>query len=557
MNLTWRTALQGGIRRYLFLVIVFGGCLPPSAQSLAGAGSADIVFENGNVITMFQGEVQAFAVRGDKFLAVGSNRTIAGFKGSKTKEVDLHGATVIPGITDGHDHLWNTQKYLSRGVDLVGVTSLQEMRSRLLAEIAATGPDETIFTTTGWSVTPAPTRRDLDEISSSRSIVLIARRRGNGLLNSAALRKLGISKQNPLFLGTPVPVDSNGEPTGAPPAYPLSVYMIDALLPRMTDEQKDKMVREAMRERNSLGITSIRELAIWPEGVLTLQRMRRNRALTLRIALGIEFPDTQNTAKYLAQIPIDRSDPWLFFDCNAEEPWPPGSASEEEFTALARRENQLGWRPAPHVSADASRGISYDDATEQTLLAYEAADRESSLKGKRWYIEHVPFATSLQIERMGNLGLVVSTQDFGYGTTTAALPASRTEDVNPIRDLLSQNLIVIAGSDYAGPMPSEREPNNPMIPFYFYTTRKNQAGQSPSVRQLISRRQALRLFTVNPAIATFQEKVRGRIAAGMLADFVILNQNLLSVRDEEILSTRPLATYVGGQRVYSAPGNQF
>ena len=517
----------------------------------------DTIYVNGKVVTLDARSsiAQAFAVRGQRIVAVGRNATIAALAGAGTRKVNLRGATVIPGLTDSHDHLWNSAKYITRGVDMVGVVTLKEMQDRLRAALVRSG-GEVVFTTTGWSIRPAPTRKDLDAVSSTVPIVLIARRRGVGVLNSAALVRLGISREHPMFMEARVPVDDSGEPLGTPPAYPISVYMIDALLPTMTHDQQDEMVRQAMQERNALGITSIRELAVWPEAVTALQRIRNKGELTVRMALGIEFPDLTNTAAHLAELPrVNRSDPWLFLDSVSEEPWTPGSTSVEEFTALVRAENRMGWRHAPHVSSDESRGISADDATEQTLSAYETADRDSPMDGERWYLEHVPFATPEQMERMARLGLVISTQDSGYRPlATSPLPPQRMERQNPIREFLDHKLVVVGGSDYAGPTATEREPNNPMIPFYFYVTRKTQGGEVRTSSERISREEALRIFTVNAAYATFEEREKGQIAPGMLADFVILNQDLMSAPEEKILDTHPLATFAGGKKVYSAPG---
>ncbi len=386
----------------------------------------------------------------------------------RTRLVDLGGATVIPGLADSHDHLWNSAKYLYRGV---------------------------------------------------------------GVFNNSALRRLGVSRLSPVFNGVKVPVDKDGEPLGTSPGYPTGVYMIDALLPTLTVQQQNAMVTSAMAQRNALGITSIRELALWPEAVKALQRMRREGRLTVRMALGVEFPDQGRTAEHLAGLPpLRRGDPWLFLDAVGEEPWTPGSTHLNEFTQLVRDENRLGWRPAPHVGADLLRGISADDATDQTLAAYEAVDRESPLNGKRWYLERAPFATPEQMDRMAKLGLVISTQDAGYKPAAdAPLPRERLEHYNPIRGFLDHNLVVIGGSDYSGPTAAEKDPNNPLIPFYFYVTRKSLSGEIKTPAEKISREQALRIFTTGVAYATFQEKIKGQIAPEMLA------------------------TFVGGRKVYSAP----
>ncbi len=195
--------------------------------------SADAIFYNGKIVTVDSGFSiqQAFAVKGEEFVAVGTNANVRALAGKETRLVDLKGTTVIPGLTDNHDHLWNAGKYLRHGVDMIGVASLPEMQSRLRQAVAAAKPGEVIFTTTGWRVQPAPSRKDLDQVSSEIPIVVIGSRRGNAALNSAALKLAGITKENPTYAGSPVRTDPSGEPTGAPPGYPSAIQLIDKLLP--------------------------------------------------------------------------------------------------------------------------------------------------------------------------------------------------------------------------------------------------------------------------------------------------------------------------------------
>ena len=547
------------IRRILLslaALAVVGG----QARAAQPAGP-DAIYFHGKVVTLDPAShvEEAFAVRGDRIVAVGASAKIRALAAKGTRLVDLGGATVIPGLTDSHDHLWNAARYLYRGVDMVGVNALAEMQARLRTAVAQARPGEVVFTTIGWSLQPALTRRDLDAVSADVPIIAIASRRGVGVLNSAALRKAGISRETPVYMGVKVPVDASGEPTGASPGYPAAMLLMDAMLPKLTVAQQDEMVRREVAERHSLGITSVRELALWPEAVAGLQRLRREGKLGVRMSLGLEFPDQANSAKHMAELGTAKhDDPWLFIDSVSEEPWTPGAASLEDFTRLAQDLNRQGWRAAPHVNADMIRGGTADDATEKTLTAYEAADRDSALNGKRWYMEHAPSSTAPMMDRMAKLGVVISIQDMGFRPAAVApLSPARMEHYNPVRGFLDHRLTVIGGSDYSGPTPAEREPNNPMFPFYFFVTRKTVNGAVLGVEEKISREEALRMFTVNPAYAAFQEKLKGQIAPGMLADFVILNQDLMAVPDEKILATHPLATFVGGRRVYSAPGSKF
>jgi predicted amidohydrolase YtcJ len=538
-----------------------------TAIGLAGFAQAapqpapDVIYFHGVVHTVDDrlGTQSAFALRGDKILAVGSDAEMLALAGKATRKVDLFQKAVIPGLSDNHDHFWNTGKYLVRGVDLIGVGSRSELDARLSAAVARAKPNEVIYTTLGWAVQPAPTRADLDRLSATVPIALIRNRRAVAVVNSAALKRLGITKENPTFNGAKLPVDAQGELTGETPGYPAAVQMIDKLLPPLSARDEEALLNQAMQERHALGITSVRELALWPDSVRSLERLRRRGKLKLRVTMGVEFPEQADLPAFVSkQSALRRGDPWLFVDSLSEEPWTPGSTTEDQFTRLVRAENQRGWRPAPHTSWDPGRGTSADAAADQTLNAYEAANRDSPILGKRWYVEHVPLSTPAQMDRMAALGVIVSIQDIGrFPLPATQAPPDRLPHINPVRGFLDHNLVVIGGSDYNGPTPVSREPNNPFGYFNFYVTRKMANGQVQSPEEKISREQALRIFTVNSAYATFQENVKGKIAPGMLADFVILNQDLMTVPEEQIPQTRPLATFVGGQKVYAAAGSEF
>lgn len=544
-------------RLLLSLLAIAGTCVAGEASR---NNAPDTIYYRGKVVTV-NGRFaiqKAFAVKDERFVAVGSDAEVLKLAGNQTRKIDLGGATVIPGLTDNHDHLWNAAKYMYRGVNLIGVTSFAEAQSRISAAVAKAKPGEVVFTTLGWTIQPAPTRQQLDAISTTTPIVMIGSRRGVGIFNTAALNKMGISKASPTFMGVKVPVDAEGEPRGTAAPYPVGLYMVDALLPPLTPQQQDEMVERETQQRHSLGITSVRELALWPEAVAGLQRIHKEGKLKLRMAIGVEYPDQAYTAGHLSHLPpVNHDDPWLFLDSVGEEPWTPATMPVADYAKLMRDMNRMGWRPTPHVGTDVLRGITGEDAINQTLIAYDAADRESALKGKRWYVEHVPMATPEQIQHMARLGLVISVQDFGYRAVPANLNKEQVDRYNPIRSFLDNGLTVIGGSDYNGPTAAELKPNNPLIPFYFFVTRKTHAGELQAPEQKITREQALRIFTANSATALFQEKLKGQIAPGMLADFVILNQDLLSVPDDKILETHPLATFVGGKKMYSAPGGKF
>src|SRR5215467_4728881 len=176
----------------------------------------DAIFYNGKIITVDSGFTiaQAFAVRGDLYVAVGTNAAIQALAGPNTRLVDLRGYAVIPGLSDNHDHLYNSAKVM-RGIDLVGATSTAEVLSRLWDGLGKAKAGETVFGSVGWR---APlTRTDLDQVSTDVPIVALRGRRGVAVMNSAALTKAGIAKNMQSYMGKEIPKDRSGELTGELP----------------------------------------------------------------------------------------------------------------------------------------------------------------------------------------------------------------------------------------------------------------------------------------------------------------------------------------------------
>jgi len=193
----------------------------------------DTIFYNGKIITVDSGFTiqQAFAVRGDLYVAVGTNAAIQALAGENTRLVDLRGSAVIPGMSDNHDHLYNSEKVM-RGIDLVGATSTAEVLRRLRDGLAKAKAGETVFGSVGWR---APlTKNDLDQISTDVPIVALRGRRGAAVMNSAALKKAGIAKEMQSYMGREIPKDNSGELTGELPDFPAGLYAIDKVVPLPT-----------------------------------------------------------------------------------------------------------------------------------------------------------------------------------------------------------------------------------------------------------------------------------------------------------------------------------
>jgi predicted amidohydrolase YtcJ len=534
------------------MLALFSVFAATSAFAQQGINSPpDSIFYNGKIITVDSGFTiaQAFAVRGDVYVAVGTNDNIRALARENTRLVDLKGAAVIPGLSDNHDHLYNSEKVM-RGINLVGATSTQEVLGRLRDGLAKAKAGETVYGSVGWR---APlTKNDLDQVSAEVPVVALRGRRGAAVMNSAALKKAGIAKEMQSYMGKEIPKDGSGELTGETPDFPAGLYAIDKVVPLPTPEQEDQMIVDGQKQRNALGITSIRDLSNWPPGMRAFVRMWRQGRLTVRVSMGLELPDASDPAALVRQQGVTPGfgDHWLRIDSAGEQPNPPGgNATPEEYKALMLELNRLGWRHSPHVATN--------ESLEAVLQAYEAADRESPIRDKRWVVEHIPNVTPPLMDRLAKLGVIVSTNMAGYtGNYQAAvrtLGEEQAQRQTPVKEMLDHHLVVVIGSDYGGPNPDTATSNNPFVPLYYYVSRKTRDGKVLGAQEKVSREEALRIATNNNAYATWEEKVKGSVEPGKLADFLVLSGDFMTIPENDILKLHPMATYVGGRNVYRAP----
>jgi predicted amidohydrolase YtcJ len=551
----WIPTLQNPCRRdgrrrlphVLALAGLFAALTLTAPSSAPAVGriveSADAIFFNGKILTVDRdfSVQQAFAVRGESFLSVGSDVSIQRAAGPNTRMVNLRGATVVPGMSDNHDHLFAVER-TERGLDLIDCESKQDVLRSLSDRLRAVKPGEVVYGRIAWQL--PLTRGNLDDISAGRPIVLMRLRRGQALLDTAALRLLGITRDNPRYRGQLLPVDLSGEPTGEISSWPAGLLAVDALIPPSTPLESQEMVVRGQRARNALGITSIRDLSNLPDWARVYWRMRRDGKLTLRISMGLSLPNWEDPLVFLREQTAGPGfgDHWLRLDSVGEDllPLP---ANTKDFIPFVREVNRLGWRLSPHVA---------NDSIETVLAAYEAADKDASIHSRRWIVEHANGLTEAQMDRLGKLGVIVSVQS--YGALLGPLSRYETNRMWPVRDLVKHGITVISGSDTIGRAAGSKSPsNNPFDIIYFYVTGKRD-GIAVAPDQTVSRAEALRFTTINSAFATYEEDVKGSIEAGKLADFVILSGNYLTVADEDLLTLRPLATYVGGKKVYAALG---
>ncbi len=532
----------------------------------------DLILINGKVITVdAEARVsEAMAIKGDRFHALGSNAEVKALAGPNTRTIDLRGHAVIPGLMDNHNHQYHVA-LLMRGVDLQGVPSLSELLDRLRRAVATAAASATVFTTSGWEPDEfpekrPPTRRELDGLDASRPIV-VYESRGRVYVNSAALTALGFSRDAPVVGNVTAGKGTDGELDGILTGSPANVLNLTArIVPPPTLDEKKSLIAKVQAEQHAMGLTGIRELQVHPDVMRAYFELWRDRALTMRVSVGLELNagEEGRLEQMIGPWGVGPGfgDEWLRIDGIAEynpgeqlrEPYLDRDGKdigtlrlpEERFRQAILAMNRLGWRPAIHITGDRTLDLVLD--------AYEAADRERSIRDRRWIVEHIPLVHRDQMERMKRLGIVVSAQfqpHAGAANMLKRWGKERSERAVPMRELLDAGLIVSGGSDWPG------APNNPFVNIAFYATRKTVEGGVVGSGQKISRIEALRVESINNAYMTFDEHNKGSIEAGKLADFVILSDDILTVPDDKIIGIRPLATWVGGRQVYSRPGGGF
>jgi predicted amidohydrolase YtcJ len=525
---------------------------------------ADTILINGHVITVDArfSIAQAVAIAGGRFTAVGTNDAVRTLAGPRTTTIDLHGQTVIPGLADDHLH----DAGGGPGVDLSRTRSIRDVLAAIAARVKGSTPGDVIVTNSDWHEAQLtehrlPYRRDLDTVSPDNPVVMV--RGGHEyILNSAALAKWHITKDTPQQPGGRITRDERGELNGELIDRAKSFVQLPAA-PPLTVEA----LVEQHRKLNAAGLTSIRYPGASVEQYRLLQDMEKRGILTMRVSQLLRFPsadtaDAMRAAIAMSRVKSDEGDAWvriggmkLAVDGGFEggwmrepyvEPWGEhgtfygvNTMKQAAYTDVVRELNREGWRVATHAVGDA--------AIDEVLTAYDAANADTSIRGRRWTIEHGFIPQPDQFPRMKALDLVISAQDHLYLAGPSLVnywgPA-RAARTTPVRTYLDQGFIVAAGTD------SAVVPYPPLWVIYHFVSRDTISGGVMGADQKISRQEALRLSTINNAYLTFEESVKGSIEPGKLADLVVLPEDILTVPEKRIEQMQVELTMVGGTVVY-------
>ncbi|HYM22095.1 MAG TPA: amidohydrolase [Vicinamibacterales bacterium] len=544
-------------------VAVVAAALRPSAQT----APADTIFVNGHIITVDTrfSIAQAVAITNGRFTAVGSDANIRRLAGPKTDVIDLKGQTVTPGLADDHLH----DAGGGPGVDLSRARSLADVVAAVAARVKTSQRGDVIASNSDWHEAQLkehrlPYRKDLDAVSPDNPVVLV--RGGHEyILNSAALAKWNITKATPQLPGGRISRDAEGELNGELIDRAKSLVRLPPG-PRLTIEA----LQEQHRKLNAAGLTSIRYPGAPVEQYRLLQEMERRGILTMRVNQLLRFPAADSAAAIRSAIESsgvkpDEGDEWvhiggmkLAVDGGFEggwmrepyaEPWGEhgtfrgvNTMPQDKYTDVVKELNRLGWRVATHAVGDA--------AIDEVLAGYEAANAEKSIVGKRWSLEHGFIPQADQFPRMKALDLIISAQDHLYLAGPSLVSywgPARAARTTPVREYLDRGFHVAGGTD------SAVVPYPPLWVIYHFVTRDTISGGVLGADQRITRKEALQLETINNAYVTFEEKAKGSIEPGKLADLIVLPKDILTCPEKEIEQMSVSMTMVGGKIVYRRP----
>lgn len=511
-------------------------------------------------------EAEALAVRGDRIVAVGSDKEIGALKGPKTVVLDGKWRRVVPGFIDCHTHM------SGGGFDLLAV-DLQSAKdpaefTRRVAAYAAKQPagawlTDGIWDQTQWNPPVLPTKTLLDPATGDRPACL-SRQDGHMVVcNSLALGLAGVTAATPDPPGGVIVKDAKGEPTGV--LKDAAMDLVWRVRPPRTQAEVVASLRAAMKNAARYGVTSVQDLPGGDRDVLAWAALRDAGELTVRVnyrPLLVEWEKARALRDSM------KNDEWLriggvkaFMDGSL------GSGTAAMFEAFSDEPGNVGVFAAEAIplsameervaSADAA-GLQVevhaigDRANAELLGIYERVEKRNGPRDRRFRVEHAQHLRAADIPRFAELGVIASMQPYHAVDdgrwAEKRLGAERSRGTYAFRSLLEAKATVAFGSDW------DVAPISPILGIAAAVTRRTIDGRNPGgwvPAQKIGVEEALRAYTVSAAYAAFEEKDKGSLSPGKLADFIVLGADPFRVRPEELEKIEVDATVVGGKLVYA------
>lgn len=547
----------------LMTVVLSGAPLMLRAQQAA----PDIVLTNGKIITVDDefSIAQAVAVRGDRIVAVGTNRDINALAGSNTRHIDLRGRSVVPGFIDNHAHFQEEGAYWTLELRLDGVDSRKRALELIRAKADATPPGEWVYNLGGWSPDQFVedkrpfTRDELDAYSPNNPVYLVFSR-SDAYLNSKAIEAIGLDKLDEPWIMR----DANGRPTGViGPRGAGRVRNLAAFLDAPNGARANlpmDVVRASslvmLHDLNKAGLTASGGACQWDD---LYREYQRNNQQSMRFFCFLTPPGGRGAEAEQRQydaIPTLRyhdGDEWMS-NTNWGENFP-GGGCDNLYSAAPQPVTQEAWdRFGNFALAVAKAGIQAllhtqtECAIEGKLKQFERIDKEVSLRPLRWSLMHIEGITPDQIERAKKLNLFLSVQprEIVTGGLLHRVWGDKAYAMPPLKEIQDSGILWGLGTDAF-----EVNQYRPFQTLYWAVTGKMVGGTVVNTHP-VTREQALIAHTRSNAYEFFRENDLGSIQPGRFADLVVIDRDYLTVPAEQIKDIQPVLTMVGGRVVYDA-----
>ena len=534
--------------------------------------TADLILLNGNVVTVDEDQprAQAVAIKGEKFLAVGSNTEINNLRGDRTEVIDLAGKTVVPGLVDGHLHFARLGADRSHIVELNDTRSLEEAVALIRRRVERLPPGEWLtgsgWHLSNWGTENWPTAANLDKVAPNNPVSFVGMHSHASWLNSKALQAAKITKDRPDPDDGIIQRDpKTGHPTGI--LIENAQWLVRDVIPARQTETLSESIKKSIKLAHSYGFTGAHDMGTSIEAVDAYRELIAEERFPFRINGYVRIWRTGELLDSLlaagpivaegnhrlnirgVKLSIDGAlgaRGAALLAPYSDEPTttgvirvPPNQVYQIVGQCLAN-----GFMAALHAIGDRGNRIVLD--------AFEKALRENPVTDHRARVEHAQIVAMEDIPRFAQLGLLAS---FQWMHCTLDMPWAE-KRVGPHRikggyawrTFLDEEIRIVGGSDEG------RRTFSPFMGIHAAVTRQDREGNPPEgwyPQQRLTRLEALKSYTLDAAYASFEEDVLGSIAPGKLADLVVLSKDIMAIPPEEILETEAVMTLFAGKVVFS------
>jgi predicted amidohydrolase YtcJ len=532
--------------------------------------AADLIITNAKIWTVDKSLplAQSVAVLGDRIVAVGSSADVNAWRGANTKLIDAGGKLLIPGFNDAHVHFVSGGQQLDN-IQLNDATSPGEFARRIAERAKITRKGEWIlggnWDETKWNPPDMPTKEMIDAVTPDTP-VFVSRYDGHmGLANSVALRLAGITAKTADPPGGTVVRDAQGNPTGA--LKDAATDYMDKVIPPLSHDQRVKVVKRALEHAASLGVTSVQHMVASYEDIAVYSELLQGGELTTRIYAAPLITHVDDQAKlgighafggpYLRIGALKAfadgslgSGTAYFYEPFLNQGNNRGLLSDEMHPISLMRDRMMkadaaGLQICTHAIGD--EGISdILDLYADVIKAHGDADR-------RFRIEHAQHMAAKDFDRFAQMHVIASVQPYHAiddgRFAEGHIGHDRASRTYAFRTFLDHGVRLAFGTDW------EVAPLNPLLGVYAAVTRATLDGKNPNgwfPDQKLTVAEAIEAYTMGSAYAEFQEKQKGSITPGKLADMVLLSDDIFSIESEKIRDVKVLNTFVGGKLVWDA-----